>query len=455
MPERGITGGLDFRFENFPAAQQQQMGSYTPPQPVEAQVPEFSDDPLAVREKLTSDYYSNMGMLRSFATDMAKKGIDVFEPDYSQEGGGLAFQTAKKLEASVMYAANALSNEFKAEQQTRPYELTGQTVMNPNVDRQGLAYSDAQNFTSTKPLPGTDELNQRLAQETNDPSSQNRANAQIAPYLQRLDQMVQQGLISPEKAEIEKQAIIENTWKTQMYAPRTSGISQEDLSRRAQLIKQVKSGILTNDQTALNLFKVAPGVEDVEYVNTGDKVGIQVYMKGQGQPAFIDLQKGGEGEINAFLNRIEGQKNVPNEMVFSFDTKVSIPASNARQVIDDVKTKAAAFTPETVQKLQDLATEGQLMTPNGEPIASIQLEGPWMGFVGGNDIVITYFPVVNNRVNYSKPRTKKISDPAEIESYIEANSNKIAPAFGGGFVDPNAAPNEAQRAQELIKKYRR
>ena len=118
MP-RGLTGGLDFRFENFPSSQPIPQEQYTQ-QPTQVAVPEYSDDPLAVREKLTSDYYNSMGLLRSFAQEQAKKGVNVFEPDYTQDGGGLAFQTAQKLQAGLMYAANALKGEFKSQSQMLP-----------------------------------------------------------------------------------------------------------------------------------------------------------------------------------------------------------------------------------------------------------------------------------------------------------------------------------------------
>src|SRR3546814_6192039 len=36
----------------------------------------------------------------------------------------------------------------------------------------------------------------------------------------------------------------------------------------------------------------------------------------------------------SLFNRIEGQKNIPNEMLSGIDTKVEIPSSNVRQIID-------------------------------------------------------------------------------------------------------------------------
>src|SRR5690606_13602387 len=98
-------------------------------------------------------------------------------------------------------------------------------------------------------------------------------------------------------------------------------------------------------------------------------------LKGQPQPAFIDLLKGGDGDINAVLNRVEGQKNVPNEAVFQFDTKVDLPPSNVRQVIDEVKKGLSSFNKDTIATLQELAANRKLMLENGEPVASVELDG--------------------------------------------------------------------------------
>lgn len=219
MAERGQISGLDFRFNQYqpPVAQQQ----YAQQAPVQVDVPDYDEDPLAVREKLTSDYFNNMGLLRSFAQDMARKGVDVFEPDYSQEGGGLAFQTAKKLEASLMYAANALGNEFKAETQMRPYLAQGNTRLAPNTDTGGMYAQDPNSFRPTKLPPGVEEANIRMRQETNDPQSQARANMAITQQETSLDDQVRQGIMTQEDAEYYKQQLVPNQWRTQPFAPRS------------------------------------------------------------------------------------------------------------------------------------------------------------------------------------------------------------------------------------------
>ena len=437
MAEFGNAAALDYRMD-FP----QQQGQYAPPpvaQQQQVDVPQYDKDPIAVRGKLTSDYYNNMGLLRSFAQDMAKKGIDPFTPDYSQDGGGLAFQTMQKLQAGLLYAANALGNEFKAEQQLRPLIAQGAVRPEQGVDlNEGMAYSDPKNFYATSLDPIVTQANQVLGDARYTQGDSNKLNQTVRdPRIQYFQQQIQKDPNNATYYQRQIDALLTNSPQTayQQLIPR-GGISHEDLSRRAQLIKQIKGGILTNDQTPINMLKLVPGVEDVGYVNTGDRVGLEVYYKGQPNPSFIDLSKGaGEGDINALLNRIEGQKNVPNESVFSFDTKVSIPPSNAKQVLEDFKPKFKALGEDVMPKFQELASSGKLSLPDGAPIKFAEIDPPsWFFGAGGKDLVITYNPVVKGKVDYTKTKTKKIDQGSdELDEIVNYNANKIAPAFGGGF----------------------
>src|SRR5690606_610166 len=131
----------------------------------------------------------------------------------------------------------------------------------------------------------------------------------------------------------------------------------------------------------------------------------------------------------------EGQKNIPNESVDSLDTKVSIPYSNVREVIDDprggVKSLIRKLDPQAVDKLNQLAAEGKLSTPNGEPVQSVEVHSP---FIGYDKLKVTYHPIENDKVNRNKTKTLLIYEPDERDNFIETNANSIGPAFGGGFV---------------------
>jgi hypothetical protein len=233
--EYGQLGGLNYEI-NFPQQQQraidpgamaEQAVQYRPMAP--------QKDQLAVREKLTGDYYNNYAALENFAKEMSAQGIDPFKPDFSQDGGGSAHQIFQKMQANLMYAANALKNEYEAEKDVRQQEMSGAVRMKPGVSREGMYYSDPNNFFSTKLPQGVEETNQRLAQETNDPTSQNRANQLLTQEVAKIDQQVQQGYMSPEEGEYFKNQLVENKWRTQPFAPRVD----KDDDRGAKYASQV------------------------------------------------------------------------------------------------------------------------------------------------------------------------------------------------------------------------
>lgn len=448
MAERGNIGGLDFRFEQFPQASvppQQPVGQ----QPVQANVPPVSNDPLAVREGLTANYYNNWGLIKSFVEDMAKKGIDPFEPDYSQDGGGLAFQTLQKLYAGMMFASNALQNEFKAEQQMRPLIAQGQVRPEMGVNlNQGMAYSDPNNFYSTAIDPMVTQANQVLSDARYTQSDSDRLNTTVRdPKVARYVQLIKDDPDNATYYQRQIDALLTNT--PQIYTPslidrNTPGPTPADINGRVELIKQAKQGILNNDPRVLNLIKMSPNVQDATYVNTGDRIGLEIWGKDQFTPTFIDFsQGGGEQELNAYFNRIEGQKNIPNEAILGFDTKVNIPSSNVRDILDGpkdengvrtggVKAKIKNLDEKTISDLKQLALSNQLATPNGEPVKSIEKRSPWPWQDDG--LIIKYHPIENNKINYNKMKELVVTDPDEIDNFIETNANKIAPAFGGGFV---------------------
>jgi hypothetical protein len=461
--ERGQLGALNYQMA-FPGQQQVDPAQVAMQQqavdPYQYQLP----DKLANRQAKTKQLIERYNNLKSLAAEFERLGEVWDRPDLSQDDGGLAYQTILAADAGVKYAAQELANEAEAEQQLRPLEAQGKIRFNQGVDpTQDLAYSDPSKYYSTDPMPFVDEANRRLNTPTYTTRDQNNFNqAYLNPNLQRIDQMVASGQMSPEEGEFQKANLQRNEAQTayQQLIPRGSGrgsgLSQEDISRRAEFIKQIKKGIVTNDQGPLNMLKLVPGVEDIEYVNTGDEVGLQIYLKNQDQPAFIDLsQGGGEADINAFLNRIEGQKNVPNEAVFSFDTKVEIPKSNVKPIIDNLKSSIKelpeTFVTEALPKLQQLAMEGALQTPDGFKIASIEYSGPTWGIFGSKELEVKYYD------NKGKLKTKYIKNDSELESLVDSNANYIAPAFGGGFGEP-AQPTltpAQQKAQDLINKYRK
>jgi hypothetical protein len=245
MAERGNIGGLDFRMEQYPPAA---APVYTPPvttgQPVGTSLPEYSNDPLAVREKLTSDYYNNMAMVRDFAESMASKGINPFEPDWSQPDGGLAFQTMQKLKAGVAYASNALRNEFYAEKQMRPLEASGQVRLKPGVKREGLYYSDPRNFYSTALDPVVTQANQVLGDSRYTRSDSQRLNEAVRdPRVQYYQEQMQKDPDNAIYYQRQIEALIQNTPQTFIQRGGDTGAANSGISAYVKKWSEIANGL--------------------------------------------------------------------------------------------------------------------------------------------------------------------------------------------------------------------
>ena len=197
--------------------QQQAPGQIQPQQQQgggQYQVP-IEKDPLATRGKLTSDYYNNVGLLRSF---LQEHGADAAKPDYTQEGGGMAHQVFQQLQANVMMSANALKNEQAAENQMRPSIAEGRTRIKGGVDQSGMYATDAQNYTPTAIDPLVLEANKELGDPRYTQGDSNRLNQAVRdPKIQYYQQQIQKDPANAEYYNRQIEALLQNT--PQVYAP--------------------------------------------------------------------------------------------------------------------------------------------------------------------------------------------------------------------------------------------
>lgn len=172
------------------------------------------NDLLANRGKMTQDVYENMSILRNYAQELAKKGIDVTKPDFTQEGGGPEHLAFLKLDAAVKHAANALKNEYTAEQQLRPLQAEGKIRYNQDADFSRLYAQNPDNYYSTAPLENVREANIRGRQNTYTPQDQARINSEIAREASQIDQQVAQGVLSQQEGELQKSYLVNNAYGT-------------------------------------------------------------------------------------------------------------------------------------------------------------------------------------------------------------------------------------------------
>lgn len=213
--ERGQLLGLNYEIpRNQPFVPQQQMAQGVAPIPVgEDDIPDEPEG-LAIRREKTSKLLDNYGLLKRYTESMAKKGINVWEPDYSQEGGGPEFQTYLNLEAEVRYATEELKNELHAEQQALPYFLQNKAGLRQGVNPQDAMISQG-DAVSYEPLPFVEQANKFSGQNTYTQGDENKFNqAYFQRANQQIDQMVANGQLSPQEAQIQKAALQQNVHAT-------------------------------------------------------------------------------------------------------------------------------------------------------------------------------------------------------------------------------------------------
>lgn len=104
-----------------------------------------AEQELDAANGLRSNYFNQYRQLKDFATSMAKRGIDVTRPDYSEPDGGTMYQSYLAMEGALRGAAQdlKLSKEIKDKQRTA--EIAG--TFRP-VGNQSGVLTDVQGFNT-------------------------------------------------------------------------------------------------------------------------------------------------------------------------------------------------------------------------------------------------------------------------------------------------------------------
>ncbi len=142
-------------------AEQEAQQANLAPATGQAVLPNIQQD-IAQIEGITNEYYDSYGKLKSFVEDMNKKGVDVTKPDYSQPGGGVLFQTYKKLEAGIMNTANTLKNELAYRNKMAPLEAQGQIRRLDGIDPRTQTLSTQESYYSTDLFDEVKNFNDRM-----------------------------------------------------------------------------------------------------------------------------------------------------------------------------------------------------------------------------------------------------------------------------------------------------
>lgn len=277
----GQSGALNYEINPFQQAQAPQAqvpGGIAPPDT--AEIPQNSR--FANREKVTAELFNNYKLLDSFAKDMARKGIDVFTPDYTQEGGGLPYQTFLKMDAGVRFAANKLANEQKAQEKFIELAWQNKAGLAPGVSMSNADLAgDPSQVVSYEPMYATEEANRRLAQQTDTRFASNAVNAGVMnPAIARIDAMIQAGQLSPQQGAIEKSKIFANTPNPPVFQPRADSGAENKTQGSLELLKAITNQAAGNWTPGTFEQKIIGGKrQQVSTRFSGEKLGDQQIIK--------------------------------------------------------------------------------------------------------------------------------------------------------------------------------
>lgn len=216
--DRGYLGSLNY---DIPLNQQPAQTTATQASSQQAQsfIPPLEKDPLAVRGELTDNYFNAYAMLNNYVKDAQRQGLNPFQPDYSQPGGGPAFQTFQKLTGLLMGTANKLGGEFQAEKQARDYLWSGKAVQTPGFDMsQDLIIENPNAITSLNLMPSVEQANMQAKQDVYTQGDEQRLRAATTDrILAQIDQQEQAGLLTPEQAQIQRAGVLQPSRQTHPY----------------------------------------------------------------------------------------------------------------------------------------------------------------------------------------------------------------------------------------------
>lgn len=240
MPSRGSAVGLNYEISPF---QQQQAAPQQGIAPVQGpDAPQIPNTGLANIEGATSQLFNNYALLKSYMSDMARKGIHVDEPDYSQPDGGLPYQTFLKLDAGVRMASNKLANEQKNRDRLQELIWTNKAGYAPGFNPDQGYVTDPGSVVSYEPTYQVKEANDRLDTPTYTQLDSRAFNqAYMGPTEADIDAQVASGQITPAQGVINKSMLFQNVPQTayQQLIPRNPRGNEDKTQGALQLLKAV------------------------------------------------------------------------------------------------------------------------------------------------------------------------------------------------------------------------
>jgi hypothetical protein len=261
-------------------------------QPPEIGSPQASKNPLAVRQGKTREVYNAYNTLKSFGADMAKRGVDITAPDWSQPDGGLPYQTYLQLDAIIRTTTDELAQEQQAQEQFMKARLENKArlAQGVNMNTANLA-QDPNQIVSLQPTYAEEEANRRAAQPTNTQAASNAVNkATVDKQAANIDAQIAAGTISAEQGAAQKDMLFRNAPDPPIFAPRADGGDKKKGPNYVTLFKNISQfakGVWNPTNTKPIIYRGKSYTENPQY--TGTVVG--TVTKDNGNGGFTTIPK--------------------------------------------------------------------------------------------------------------------------------------------------------------------
>jgi hypothetical protein len=282
---RGDAAALNYQIpQTFIGGQQVQQ----PPSSIEPQNPiQNPAQLLAHREGLTRQYYDLNGKLDAYVTSMAKdNGIDVTKPDFTQPGGGEAFNTFQQLSSALLYTANDLARSAKIDDAILQQSAQGNIRMQAGYDPKtqlSSQMSPEEMFYSTKLDPQVSQINDFLNKDFYTQRDADVANQQGAQLRAYYDDLINNDPQNRAMYEAQKAAIGTATRKTPYSAFQQRGGSGQGGTSGLGVLKKITN--LTKGVWTPGTYKPVTKAGKAYIENTemaGDSMGQYIsYKDGQ------------------------------------------------------------------------------------------------------------------------------------------------------------------------------
>lgn len=283
------------------------------------------NDSYANIQGTTDEFINTVGQLKSYTHALAKQGIDVTTPDFTQPGGGQPYRTFQELSAKAMMTGSDLKQRMKENQAINQGVLEGTVLGHGDYEDSALGTSIQDRAVSTRLLPEVQQASNALVRTYDTKAGALRATQQYkAPLVAKLTAAMQSDPQNAAFYQRQIDALPDATYEPPQYNPNSYGGGKKNNSG-AILIKEI-TNIAQGRWKPGDFSKTVDENGDPIYVNkarNGQTYGDYTYTSGSGSKKqekkvkrVIDRWvKKSDGSVWLEFKQAENGHDIPPERV--------------------------------------------------------------------------------------------------------------------------------------------